>query len=305
MGLGRREFLRGCLAGAAGSLLGCVRRDKGEQAACFDPYEIVLLGKTGIKVSRTGLGTGMSGYNRQSNQTRLGKEMFENLLRTNYDRGVRLFDMADLYGTHEYLPGALNGLSRDSYVIVSKIWFAPVGLPETERPDADVAVERFLRELKTDYIDLILLHCMTEPDWVGKYDRQMNILAGLKKKGVIRAHGVSCHSLAALRQAADEPWVDSIHTRINPFGVSMDAEPQRVVPVLRQAHSNGKGIIGMKVMGAGKFRDDEQKKNESIDFVFNLGCVDATVVGFESIAELDDFAARVRSVPRRNKPVLI
>ena len=62
----------------------------------FDPYEMVPLGKTGLKVSRVGIGTGMRGWQRKSNQTRLGKQKLEALLRGCYERGVRLFDMADL-----------------------------------------------------------------------------------------------------------------------------------------------------------------------------------------------------------------
>jgi hypothetical protein len=110
---------------------------------------------------------------------------------------------------------------------------------------------------------------------------------------------VSCHSLDALKLAAIEPWVDSIHTRINPYGQSMDDTPDKVVPVLQLAHQNGKGVVGMKIMGEGRFRNDEEKKNKSIDFVFHLDCVDVMTVGFESIAEMDDFAARVRATPRR------
>jgi len=68
----------------------------------------------------------------------------------------------------------------------------------------------------------------------------MDSLAQLKSKGIIRAHGVSCHSLAALEAAAAEPWVDSVHARINPFGMSMDDKPDKVVPVLKKLHAAGK-----------------------------------------------------------------
>ena len=262
----------------------------------FDPYGQVPLGKTKIKVSRLGFGTGMRGWMRQSNQTKLGKEKFEALLRTAYERGVRLFDVADLYGTHPYLGRALSKIARKDYAIASKIWWQSHGLPEKERPSTDVVVQRFLKELNTDYIDIILLHCVTSANWPEKVSEQMEVLAKLKKKGIIRAHGVSCHSLPALEAAANEPWVDSVHARINAYGVQMDGPPEKVAGVLRKLHQAGKGVVGMKLIGAGQFRNSDEKRNESIRYVLDLGCVDTMVVGFEKVEEIDDFAARVRKV---------
>lgn len=300
----RREFLAMSIAGVGGVLLGSrfTMAEEGKPKL-FDPYELVPLGKTKIKVSRVGFGTGMRGGNRQSNQTRLGKEKFEALLQAAYERGVRLFDAADLYGTHPFLAGALAKMKRKDYVISSKIWWHQGGLPEKERPDSDIVVERFLKELNTDYIDVILLHCVSSAKWPEELSKQMEILEKLKKKGIVRAHGVSCHSLEALEAAANEPWVDSVHVRINAYGEKMDAPPEKVVPVIKKMHEAGKGVIGMKLIGEGSFRDSDEKRDGSVRFVLGLGCVDAMVVGFEKIKEIDDFAARVRKVAVESKPV--
>jgi aryl-alcohol dehydrogenase-like predicted oxidoreductase len=260
------------------------------------------LGKTKIKVSRVGFGTGMRGSKRQSNQTRLGKETFEGLLKESYERGVRLFDVADLYGSHPYLASALRKMPREDYVINTKIWWRRGGIPEPERPDADVVVKRFLKELKTDYIDVVLLHCVASEKWPQELRKQMDILDELKHKGFIRAHGVSCHSLPSLQAAANEPWVDSVNVRINAYGKSMDASVAEVEPVVRKLHKEGKGVLGMKLIGEGSFRNSVEKRDNSIRYVLGLGCVDAMVVGFEKIEEVDDFAARVRKIPR--KPAL-
>jgi aryl-alcohol dehydrogenase-like predicted oxidoreductase len=294
----RREFLAMSIAGVGGVLLGS-RLTMAEEGKpkLFDPYELVPLGKTKIKVSRVGFGTGMRGGNRQSNQTRLGKEKFEALLQTSYERGVRLFDMADLYGTHPYVAGALGKMRRTEYILSSKIWWRGGGIPEKERPDSDVVVQRFLKELNTDYIDVILLHCVESAKWPEELSKQMEVLENLKKKGIIRAHGVSCHSLKALEAAANEPWVDSVNVRINAYGQNMDAPPEKVVPVLKKMHEAGKGVIGMKLVGEGSFRNSDEKRDGSIRYVLGLGCVNAMVVGFEKVEEIDDFAARVRKVP--------
>jgi aryl-alcohol dehydrogenase-like predicted oxidoreductase len=243
------------------------------------------------------MGTGTQGGQRSSNQTREGRETFQRLLRDAHDRGVRTFDLADLYGSHTYLPPALDGIPRGNYHLISKIWWNWGGIPEPERPAADIVVARFLKELKTDYIDLLLLHCVAAADWPEQLRPQMDILTKLKTQGKIRALGVSCHSIAALEAAAAEPWVESVHTRINPYGMSMDGSPEEVVPALKKIHAAGKGVIGMKIIGEGRLRNDDARRDESVKFALNLGCVDVLNVGFEKVTEIDDFAARVRKVP--------
>jgi len=297
MKLLRREFLQRTALGIGGLIVGAPRlADAGPPPPYFDPYALIPLGKTSLKVSRFCLGTGMRGGGRASNHTRLGRKALEALIRGSFDRGTRLFDLADLYGTHPYISPALAGIPRDRYQIVTKIWWRRGALPEEERPDADVSVARFLRELKTDYIDLVLLHCVTSGRWPDELRRQMDLLSKLKDKGDIRALGVSCHSLEALEAAAKEPWVDSVHARINPYGMSMDGAPGEVVPVLKRIHAAGKGVVGMKIVGEGRLRNDPEKRDASVKYVLTLGCVDVLNVGCETVGEVDDIAARVRRV---------
>lgn len=292
MKMKRREFLEKSITGVGGVLLGS-RVAFAEPAKKVDPYEKIILGKTDVKMSRFCLGTGMRGGNRQSNQTRMGKEKFETLIRGSHERGITVFDLADLYGTHPYVIPALKGIPRDQFTIISKIWWRPNGIPDKDRPDADVVVERFLKEINTDYIDLVLLHCVESPKWPDELRKQMDILANLKSKKVIRAHGVSCHSLPALQAAAKEPWVDSVHARINPTGASMDGKPEQVAPVLKSIHDAGKGVVGMKLVGEGRYRNSDELKNNSVKYVLGLGCVDILNVGCENLDEVDDFAKRV------------
>lgn len=307
MKMRRREFLARSVAGAGGLLFGAALAGAEPQKhGVYDPYDIVRLGKTKIKVSRVGFGTGMRGGGRQSNHSRMGKEKFEALARGCYERGVRLFDVADMYGTHPFLAGALKKMRRKDFVISTKIWWRPGGgIPEKERYPANVLIERFLKELETDYVDLVLLHCVVSEKWPDELSGYMEDLAKLKKKGLIRAHGVSCHSLAALEASVKEPWVDSVHARINPYAARMDVKTVEEVPkvaaVLRSLRRQGKAVIGMKVMGEGTFRESDEKRDKSIKFVLESGCVDAMVVGFEKIEEVDDFAVRVRKVPLGGK----
>lgn len=309
MDMKRREFLAKSIAGAGGLLLGTEFAAGGtKKSGTYDPYERVRLGKTKIKVSRVGLGTGMRGGGRQSNHTRMGEEKFDALARGCYERGIRFFDVADLYGTHPFLAGALKKMRRKDYVISTKIWWRPGGIPEKERPGAEVLVERFLKELNTDYIDLVLLHCVVSEKWPTELNGYMETLAKLKKKGLIRAHGLSCHSLAALEASLNESWVDSVHARINPYAVKMDVKQVEDVPkveaVLKALRKQGKAVVGMKIIGEGIFRDSDERRDGSIRYALESGCMDTMVVGFEKIDEIDDFAARVRKVPMTAKASL-
>jgi aryl-alcohol dehydrogenase-like predicted oxidoreductase len=300
MKIKRREFLTRSALGVGAALLGTpLLAQTQSRIKHFDPYEPVTLGRTKLKVSRFCLGTGMKGGNRQSNHTRMGKEKFEALIRESHDRGTQLFDLADLYGTHPYVIPALKGIKRDKFQIVTKIWFRDGGIPEKERPDADAVIERFLRELSTDYIDLVLLHCVVSPKWPEELRKQMDIMAKFKQQGKIRAHGVSVHSLEALEACITEPWVDSVHARINPYGMSMDGPADKVAPVLKKIHDSGKGVVGMKLVGEGRLRNDPEKRDESLRYVLGLGCVDVLNVGCENIAEVDDMAERVKKVEQK------
>jgi aryl-alcohol dehydrogenase-like predicted oxidoreductase len=290
--MNRRQFITTSATSATAlALSGSLPGAEIEEA---NPYESVPLGRTGIKTSRICLGTGMRGGNRQSYQTRLGKDGFNALVKSAWERGVRAFDTADLYGSMPYLADALKEYPRDQYAIFAKIWVRPGSLPERERPDADVAIDRFRKELKSDYIDLVLLHCMESATWTDDYRKQMDIMAGLKSKGIIKAHGASVHSLAAMRLCADSPWADSVHVRINHRGASMDnRDPQAVVPVIRQLHDAGKGVVGMKLIGEGRFTN-EADRIQSIEFVHGLGTVDIMNVGFEKVEQIDEFAKHLK-----------
>src|SRR6266403_771312 len=288
MRIKRRDFLKRSALGVGGVLAGARLATAGEPTGQkVDPYGSIPRGQSKIKMTRLCLGTGVRGGNRASNQTRMGKEKFEALIKGSYDRGVRIFDLADLYGTHPYLLPALKGIPRDHYMIISKIWWRSGGIPEKERPDADVVVQRFLKELGTDYIDLVLLHCVESAKWPEELSKQMEILAKFKQQGTIRAHGVSCHSVEALEAAASEPWVDSVHARINPYGMSMDKPPDKVPAVLKQIHDAGKGVVGMKIIGEGRLRNDDERRDESVRYALGLGYVDVLNVGFEKEEEID------------------
>lgn len=296
--LTRRQFMATVAAGTGSVLLGnaVAAIPPDSKARVVDPFKTITLGKTGIKTTLLGMGTGYSGYNRTSSITRAG--VAESLIKTAYEKGIRYFDCADSYGTHPFTTAALKGVDREDYVLATKMWITSGGIPDAEKGYPLTVVDRFRKELNTDYLDIVQLHCMTEGDWTEKYRRYMDELEELKAKKIIRAHGVSIHSFEALEAAAASPWVDVVHVRINPFGESMDKkDPSLIVPVIEKFNKAGKGVIAMKLIGGGKLRDDPEKIDQSLKFVLGLGTVDMIIIGFEKPDHIDNYIERIRRVP--------
>jgi 1-deoxyxylulose-5-phosphate synthase len=296
--IARRQFL-GIAGGAA--LAGGLARPAAAAIlpgglspdADVPPPPQVPLGKTGITLSRVGQGTGMNGGDRQSNHTRMGIENFTKLLRNSWDRGVTFFDMADMYGTHIYFREAIRtvkSIPREKLTILTKLWWRFDGEPkdgpaEYQKKSTATALERFRHELMTDYIDIVLLHCLVSGDWTKEMGAYMDALSEAKAKKQVRALGVSCHDFNALKAAADSPWVDVILARINPDGKHMDAKTDEVIEVLRRAKANGKAILGMKIYGQGDLRG---KTDECMKFAQGLGLLDAMTIGAEKPEEMDE-----------------
>ena len=247
--------------------------------------EIVNLGNSGLRVSRLSIGTGTVGGGGRSNQTKLGVKGFTDLLCFAHDLGVRFWDAADAYGSHSFIKETLKYVDRSSVVITSKT---------TSRTKEEVRsdVERFLKEIGSDYVDIVLLHCLTQHDWTARYPDAMEALSECKEQGLIRAHGVSCHDYGAFQTAAMTKWVEVVLARINYAGVRMDASPADVIRTMEQMAAFGKGIYGMKVFGEGKLAKQDGPR-QGIEFVMGLPCVHAMTIGMESRSQVEENVAIV------------
>lgn len=241
---------------------------------------LVCLGDTGLETTLLGMGTGTRAWDQDSAQIRRGRDTFVGALIHAYERGLRYYDLADLYGSHRYMRDAMREakLPREDLTLLTKTMSRE---PEAIRKDLD----RFRLEVDTDYFDIVLLHGMGRGYWNEKLAGCMDVLSEAKEQGLIRACGVSCHDFDAMKTAAECDWVDVMLSRINPFGVKMDGTPEEVREVLETAHANGKGMLGMKIMGEGEIAE---KKAESLQYVLGLDCIDAITIGFLNSGEIDD-----------------
>lgn len=238
--------------------------------------DYVDFGKTGLKVSRLSVGTGTHGWGGRSEQTGVGLDGLSRLLRAAFEHGINFWDAADAYGSHPHISHALRGLPRESVVISTKTM---------SRSAQAVAkdIERFLIELNTDFLDVVLLHYLTQGDWPNRFEGAMQALSRAKEEGKVRAVGVSCHGLRPLRAAAESDWVEVALVRINYAGTNMDGKPEEVVPIIDQMYRAGKAVYGMKVLGCGSLSGSV---HQAVEFVLGLGTVHAVTIGTTTHTQL-------------------
>ena len=155
-----------------------------------------------------------------------------------------------------------------------------------QAPAVRTDLERFLRELDTDYLDIVLLHCQTNANWPIEHRAAMDVLSEYKERGVIRAVGVSCHDFGAFCAAADCDWVDVVLARINYAGHAMDDTPDNVAPVIARMALSGKGVYAMKVVGGGSELTNDPRR--AIHYSFAVDGVHAMVLGMMDEQQVDE-----------------
>src|SRR6266851_2079685 len=147
----------------------------------FSASDTVTLGHTGIQTSRLAMGTGTVGSGHHSHQTALGIDGLSRLLLNGYDDGLRFFDAADSYGSHPHVAEALKHVDRTKVTVLTKSW-------SRTAPEMRADLDRFRRELGTEQVDIVLMHCVTEADWPTRFEAARDVLSEAKQKGIIRAH---------------------------------------------------------------------------------------------------------------------
>ena len=287
----RRCFIRAGLSGAlvaTGSLSYLMADSKPTVNV-----DLVDLGKTGLKVSRLAMGMGTNGWNHVSNQTKIGLEKFKLMVQAGYDRDIRFLDTADTYGTHPFVKEALKLMPREKITVMTKIWTDNLDWHPLQ--PVDQMIDRIRQELQTDYLDIVLLHCMTNAKWPEEKKRFMDGLSEAKAKGLIKKVGFSAHDFGALQRGVSHEWPDVVLARINNKEIRMDAHPDQIMSLLDIAGSNGKGVLGMKIFGCGLLTREDQRM-ESLNYVVKSRKVHAMTIGFEDASQVHDTVDRLMGV---------
>ena len=281
----RRDFLK---AGLAATALPAVAASTKGAASDW-----VTLGKSNVKVTRLAFGTGTHSG---AQQRHLGQEEFTRLIRYAYDNGIRFFETADAYqGMPEMLAVALKGIPRDSYRLMTKY-----DAHHSEDPMA--AVHRLTGALGTDYVDIMLIHCVRSPNWPTETQHLQDAFQDAKEKKLLMAHGCSVHGKQALAAFPGNPFLDVAMIRMNHNGTRMDTPLLRdtddkgdvefVVDHMQRTKAGGAGIISMKLVGEGQFKtaDDRQA---ALNYAFRKAGVDCVTIGFGSTTEIDEAIKRI------------
>jgi predicted aldo/keto reductase-like oxidoreductase len=290
----RRDFLK---AGVAATVLSSIGAGAAAAQTKRSATDWVTLGKTNVKVTRLAFGTGTHGGRVQRE---LGQEEFTKLVRHAYDRGIRFFETAESYhGMPEMLATALKGIPRDTYKLMTKL--------STPAASGDPApkIDEFRKQLNTEYIDIMLLHCLRPATWSADYQSLQDGFLEVQSKKVILARGASVHGLPALRTFPGNQWLQVAMIRMNHKGTKMDTPESRdgntpgnvdeVVAHTKKVHAQGMGVISMKLVGEGQFTTAEDR-DAAMKFAMNLGCVDSVTLGFKNTAEIDEAIDRMNRV---------
>ncbi|MBI4908087.1 MAG: aldo/keto reductase [Acidobacteria bacterium] len=252
----------------------------------------VTLGNSGVKVTRLAFGTGTRGGRVQRE---LGQAEFTRLVRYAYEHGIRFFETADSYsGMPVMLANALKGLPRDSYRLMTKY-------KRSEAGDPKLTIDRYRRELNSEYFDIMLMHGVRNNDWTQTYKPVLDQISESKVKKIVLAQGASCHGLLPLRTFPGNRWLDVALLRVNHDGARMDnlrdnvqekGDVREVYGHIEKIHGQGTGIIGMKLIGEGTFTDPEQRE-ASLRRVFGMGTVSSVTIGFKNTQEIDEAIERI------------
>jgi aryl-alcohol dehydrogenase-like predicted oxidoreductase len=292
----RRQFLKQTTLAAGALALASDGVLRAQTPAKRTAVDEVTLGQTGLKLSRLGMGTG-SGNGRI--QTALGREGFTKLVHYAYDQGIRYFDCAEAYATFTWMADAIKGLPREKIFIQSKTAGKPA--------DALAAIDHHRKVFNTDYIDSMLVHCMFKTGWTDDFKPVMEGFDQAREKKWIRAKGVSCHSLPALRAAIAADWTEVHLVRVNPQGRRTDGMEEAMWPAtdpghdiapvlaeLKNIRAKRRGVIGMKIIGDGQFVNPDDRE-KSIRFAMSRPELDAVVIGFKSTQEIDEAIQRMNA----------
>ena len=236
------------------------------------------LGQTDIEISPLGLGTVKFGRNQQVKYPRRftipDDNSIKNLLALAYEQGINLLDTAPAYGSSEERLGKLLP-HRTDWVIVSKVGeFFEQGQSRFDFSDQVVrqTVENTLRKLRTDYLDMVLIHSHGDDMQIIQQEPVIETLLQLKQKGVIRAIGMSTKTTQGSLWTVQH--LDVVMAVRNPIDHTDDA-------ALDLAAELRKGVIIKKGLQSG--HADKSAGGAGIDqaiqYVFSHPAVSSLIVG--------------------------
>ncbi|MBM3462646.1 MAG: aldo/keto reductase [Armatimonadetes bacterium] len=232
----------------------------------------VRLGTRGPEVSRLCFGLGSSGCGSHSLQSRRPPEEIAAFLLEGISEGVTWWDTSDDYGTHRHIAHALRAVDRAAVQITTKTRAGT-------RRGARASLEKSLRELGTDYVDVFLMHEVDSHQDLEARGGALEALASLREDGLAGAVGLSTHAIEVLERVAGDPRLDVLLTNYNFAGVHMDADIRDYERALIRAFEAGQGVAVMKTLGEGVLAD---RLRETLSHNLAQPFIHAVLVGVKS-----------------------
>lgn len=246
------------------------------------------LGDTGMQVSSLGLGTVKIGRNQGVKYPRPftlpTDSQVQDLLAHAQCAGINLLDTAPAYGSSESRLGELLE-NRQDWIICSKTgeeFDQGRSYFDFSASHTRFSVERSLQRLRTDYLDIVLVHSDGNDLTIIEQTDCFETLARMKAEGKIRAFGLSGKTSAGGLRALE--IADVVMVTYNPLERSEH-------PVIEQAYASNKGVLIKKALGSGHVCGQSDMP-DPIQFSLNEPGVSSVVVGTINKTHLDDNVRR-------------
>lgn len=257
-----------------------------------------VLGQSGLLVSRLCFGALTIG----PLQAGLSVSKGAGIIRLAMERGINFIDTAESYGTYPYIREALKGIDKEIIIASKSYAYTREGMQRS--------VEKCLRELGREVIDIFLLHEQESASTIKGHWPALEYLVAAREKGLVRAVGISTHCVAGVKAALAVPEIDVVHPIINKEGIGIkDGTREDMLAAVKAARDQGKGIYAMKPLGGGHLIPEAE---QALKWVLDLEFVDAVACGMQSEEEVEvnvavaegrgpkaEWRARLRERPRR------
>lgn len=231
------------------------------------------LGATGLKVSRLCFGS----LTLSPLQAALPAPEAARVMRHAFDRGVNFIDTAELYRNYDQIRAAVHGFG-DGVLIATKTY-------AHRRDQMEKSLIQALRSLKRDHVDVFLLHEQESALTLRGHRAALEYLLEARRKGLVRAVGISTHHVAGVEAAAADPDIQVVHPIINRQGIGIrDGDTGAMLRAIRTAARNGKGVYGMKVLGGGHLLEDAEA---ALKFAAGIRDLASVAVGMQTTLEVE------------------
>jgi len=291
--ISRKEFFTKSLTGLAGiSLL----RDRLSMGS-FTPPDYRSIGDTGIKVSPLCFGAP------RTNE--------ESLIKFAIEKGMNFIDTGRSYGNgknEEIVGRAING-KRGNVIIQTKIKLEKIELPsmgkgkkgaDEIRSALSSKLDASLKALNTDYIDILVYHGALDENLLF-HSETLKFFDGMKKSGVIKAHGFSTHNdcMNLPERNNKERFYDEIMVPFNHKGSFVHSvtgkysewEQEKLISILTEAGNKGIGVIAMKTCSGGMYSpsaDVAPSYKEAVLWVLKHKFISSAAIAMANFEEVNE-----------------